>query len=93
MPQDLQILLALIGVGGIGLGAAITGLLSKIPVKGETAKTIVSQVNAENVRLVDRNEDLTRTVLLQSDYIHDLRGHISEKKDPPPPGYPEGLKQ
>ncbi len=107
MPQDLQILLALIGLGGGALGAAVTGLLNKIPAKGDTAKTIVTQVTVENARLIAENDRLSeenkdlrlqvrdgvRTGRIKDDYIHVLRGHIADEKDPPPPGYPEGMKQ
>ncbi|MGX1932031.1 hypothetical protein [Microbacterium resistens] len=97
MPQD--ILLALIGAGGIVLGAAVTQLLGKLPSKGDATKTLVTSLHAEIERLSERVDGLTERVeqgervgRAKDDYIHVLRQHITDGKKPPPPPYPEGLK-
>lgn len=56
---------------------------------------------ATNVRLVEqerrmnavdeRNHELMRERDLYRDHAHELRSHIWDRKDPPPPDWPEGL--
>jgi uncharacterized membrane protein YccC len=53
----------------------------------EDIKELRSERKADSQR-IDRLERIAR---IQGDYIGELRRHIAERKDPPPPPYPTGL--
>lgn len=105
MPEwFIPALVALLGGGGVGgwLGSIIAARTGAKVAKSTSENSLIDQLQEE---LTTYRVDATRRATAQDErmnrlethndgyrtHIHDLRSHIWDRKDPPPPEWPKDL--
>ena len=103
MPEWLiALVVAVVGASGVWLGSILSNRTASKALTQNGENNLIDQLQEE---LRTYREDAGRRATAQDerlnalertrdgyrDYAHELRSHIFDRKEPPPPGWPAGL--
>jgi hypothetical protein len=76
---------------GVIAAAYFTYRVSNRKLRADSGMQLLDQQQEDNAELRKEVATLRRTILIQGDYVGQLRKHIADGQPPPPPPYPERL--
>lgn len=75
----------------IVIGGGVSILVAVLNRGGARENALIDQLQEQVSSLDTKLDGALRRERIRDDYIHELRDHIEQRKNPPPPPWPEGL--